>query len=128
MDNKQNNVLHNIPEGLAAPSTNMQLIMRPDIQTLFIDKFIFTKRADGALIASGIQSVPRLEIEQLRFLISEDHAKNFLDSLARLLDYFPVKEIKQEVPVKQNTKPPASKKKTAAKQTKMVAKKKQKSK
>ena len=95
---------------------------------LFIDKFIFTKRADGALIASGIQSVPRLEIEQLRFLISEDHAKNFLDSLARLLDYFPVKEIKQEVPVKQNTKSPAPKKKTAAKQTKMVTKKKQKSK
>lgn len=124
MDNKQNNVVHNIPEGSAAPSTNTQIIMRPDIQTLFVDKFIFTKRPDGTLITSGIQGVPGLEIEQLRFLMTEDHAKRFLDSLARLLDYFPVKEIKQEAPVKQNTKTSASKKKTTAKQTKTVAKKK----
>ena len=127
MNNKQNNPVPNRSDTPVPTPPPMQFLARPDIQTLFIDKFVFTKRPDRTLIASGIQGVPGMEIEQLRFLITEDHAKNFLDILARLLDYFPVKEIKQEVPVKQNTKPPASKKKTAAKQTKMVAQKKQKS-
>ena len=127
MDNKQKTPPPNIVDTPVPPPPNVQFLVRPDIQTLFIDKFVFTKRPDGALIASGIQCVPRLEIEQLRFLISEDHAKNFLDTLAKLLNYFPVNEIKQEVPVKQNTKTPTSKKKTVAKQTKTVAKKKQKS-
>ena len=127
MNNKQNNPVPNRSDTPVPTPPPMQFLARPDIQTLFIDKFVFTKRPDRTLIASGIQGVPGMEIEQLRFLITEDHAKNFLDILARLLDYFPVKEIKQEVPVKQHTKPPASKKKTAAKQTKMVAQKKQKS-
>ena len=128
MDNKQKTAVPNIVDTPVATPTNMQFLVRPDIQTLFVDKFIFTKRPDGTLIVSGIQGVPRLEIEQLRFLITEDHAKNFLDTLAKLLDYFPIKEMKLEIPVKQNTMTPASKKKTTAKQTKTVAKKKQKAK
>jgi hypothetical protein len=127
MNNKQNNPVPNRSDTPVPTPPPMQFLARPDIQTLFIDKFVFTKRPDRTLIASGIQGVPGMEIEQLRFLITEDHAKNFLDILAKLLDYYPAKEAKQEVPVKQNTKPPASKKKTAAKQTKMVAQKKQKS-
>ena len=127
MENEQKNFVPNIPEELPPPP-NMKFFGRPDVQTLFIDKFVFVKRPDGMLITSGIQGVPGMEIEQLRFLITEDHAKNFLDILAKLLDYYPAKETKQEVLVKQSTKTPASKKKTVAKQiTKTVAKKKQKS-
>ena len=128
MNNKQNNPVPNRSDTPVPTPPPMQFLARPDIQTLFIDKFVFTKRPDRTLIASGIQGVPGMEIEQLRFLITEDHAKNFLDTLAKLLDYYPAKETKQEVLVKQSTKTPASKKKTVAKQiTKTVAKKKQKS-
>ena len=126
MENEQKAFVPNIPEELPPPP-NMKFFGRPDVQTLFIDKFVFVKRPDGMLITSGIQGVPGLEIEQLRFLMTEEHAKRFLDSLAKLLDFYPVKETKQEVPVKHNTKTPASKKKTAAKQIKTVAQKKQKS-
>lgn len=127
MDNKLNAVVPNMPDGSVAQPANIQVLGRPDIQTLFIDKFLFVKRPDGTLLTCGIQGVPGVEIEQLRFIMTEDHAKRFLDSLSRLLNYFPVIEPK-EVPVKQNTKNSSSKKKTAAKQTKTVDKKKQKSK
>ena len=62
---------------------------RPDVQTLFIDKFFLMRRTDGMILIRGIQEVPGLEIEGMRFIITENHARSFLDTLAKLIDYYP---------------------------------------
>jgi len=72
--------------------TSPQIIGRPDIPTLFIDKFIFTKRPDGNILFNGIQSVPGFEVEQLRFIISNDHTKRFIEKLAQHIDFYPEKQ------------------------------------
>lgn len=97
---------------LIAPSQNeQQIIGRPDVPTLFIDRFMFAKRSDGYIIASGVQDIPNACVEQMRFMITEDHAKCFLDRLANILDYFPMKD-KQQMPMaKFDAKGTASEKK-----------------
>ena len=114
---------------LIAPSQNeQQIIGRPDVPTLFIDRFMFAKRSDGYIIASGVQDIPNDCVEQMRFMITEDHAKCLLDRLANILDYFPMKD-KQQMPMaKFDAKGTASEKKTIVTQEKPVSKKKQTSK
>ena len=93
MDKGQTTDMQNINKAPAIAPNSISIFGRPDIPTIFIDKFIFTKRSEGTILVSGIQSIPGVEIEQLRFLISEDHAKRLLDSLAKLADYYPVKGV-----------------------------------
>lgn len=103
-------------EPIVSAQNEQQIIGRPDIPTLYIDKFMFAKRSDGYIIVSGVQDIPSAGVEQLRFMMTADHAKCFLDRLAGILDYFPVKEDLQQ------------KKPAIAKQTKRDTKKKQTSK
>ena len=117
----------NIPDAPTASPNGIQFIGRPDIQTLYIDKFIFTRRLDGTVITSGIQRIPGVEIEQLRFLITEDHARNFLDNFAKLIDYYPTKKNTPETQIKSKPEVAVAGKKTA-KTRNPVPKKKQTSK
>lgn len=118
----------NIPNAPVVPPNGLQFIGRPDIQTLFIDKFVFTKRQDGTVITSGIQGIPGVEIEQLRFLMTEDHAKKFLDSLSKLLDYYPIKGKAPETQIKSKPEASSVDKEVATKTRKPSVKKKQASK
>ena len=127
MEKKHESDGQNIPNTPTLPPNGIQLIGRPDVQTLYIDKFIFSKRSDGTVITSGIQGIPGVEIEQLRFLITESHAKSLLDNLAKLIDYYPVKKNTPEMPIKSNHEAAVVEKKTA-KTRKPVSQKKQASK
>ena len=69
-----------------------RIIGRPDLPTLYIDQFIFTRRPDGMFLVSGSQDVPGTRLEQLRFLISPDMAKSVIENLAKLSGYYPVPE------------------------------------
>lgn len=75
----------------AKSETGAQLIGRPDVQTLFIDKFILTKRPDDNILFNGIQFIPGLELEQLRFIISMTHAKRLVETLSRYINFYPEK-------------------------------------
>lgn len=81
------------PNTISTPQqkTESQILGRPDIPTLFIDKFLLTKRPDSNILFNGIQSVPGFEAEQLRLMISNDHAKRFVEKLAQLIDFYPEK-------------------------------------
>lgn len=71
--------------------TAPQIIARPDIPTLFIDKFLLTKRPDSNILFNGIQAVPGFEVEQLRLIISNDHARRLIEKLAQLINFYPEK-------------------------------------
>lgn len=71
---------------------------RPDLPTLYIDSFIFSKRKnDNNIIISGIQFLQNLQIEQARLMVTEDHARRIIDRLTAMVDYYPEKQnIKEE--------------------------------
>ena len=69
------------------------VLCRPDIQTLYIDNFVFHRTHDGHILLSGIQESPGMRVEQVRCLITEEHANRLADILKKFLVNPPEKEI-----------------------------------
>ena len=70
------------------------ILCRPDIQTLYIDNFIFHRTCDGHVLLSGIQESPGMRVEQCRFMITEKHAARFAETFKDLLTESPEKSDK----------------------------------
>lgn len=75
-----------------------QILCRPDVQTLYIDHFVFHRTFDGHVLLSGIQESPGMRVEQLRFLITEKQAAFFAEQLKALLMDPPGKNAEPSTP------------------------------
>ena len=86
-----------------------QIFCRPDVQTLYIDSVILRKSQDGHLLICGIQETPGMSVEQVRCMITVQHAIRLADKLKALV------EIQEQAPEPIKKAVPASEKQKVSK-------------
>jgi hypothetical protein len=69
--------------------------------TMFTDAINIAKRVDGSIYMQAVSGTPDRIIENFRTMMTNEGATNFLDNLAKALDYYPVK--KQKPIIKEKT-------------------------
>jgi len=67
----------------------VQLVLDPNLKTVWIDNIYMAKRLDGVSIVRLSTHLPEGMFEQLRFMASEQSLKNFVDIICTTLNYYP---------------------------------------
>lgn len=79
----------------------VQLVLDPNLKTIWIDNIFMAKRLDGVSIIRLSTHLPEGMFEQLRFMASEQSLKNFVDVICANLKYYPnPKSIKENPHIK----------------------------
>ena len=86
-----------------------QILCRPDVQTLYIDSFLLHKSREGHILMCGIQDTPGMSVEQVRCMITVQHAIRLADKLKALV------EIPEQIPGATDKVVPASDKQKVSK-------------
>lgn len=74
------------------PPQNIELHTDPNLKTIWVDNLFLAKRLDGISCVRLSANLPEGSYEQVRFMTSEQHLKEFINLLCLNLDYFPDKK------------------------------------
>jgi hypothetical protein len=66
-------------------------ITKNELPTLYVDGVTIGHRDDGMNYVSLTTNVPHYIIEQVRFIIDDEHLRGMIDVLCRSIDYSPEK-------------------------------------
>ena len=79
----------------------VQLVLDPNLKTVWIDNIFMAKRLDGVSLIRLSTHLPEGMFEQLRFMASEQSLKNLVDVICTNLNYYPdEKSIKENPHIK----------------------------
>jgi hypothetical protein len=70
----------------------IELNIDPSLRTIWVDNIHVAKRLDGISCVRLSTHLPEGIFEQMRFMTSEDHLKNFVNAICHNLNYFPDKD------------------------------------
>ncbi len=66
-----------------------EIIIKTDTTLIWVDALDPAKRSDGLVLIRLVANLPEGLIEQAKIITTQDHLKNSINNICRILDYYP---------------------------------------
>ncbi len=76
-------------------ATPKKTYLNNDLPIVYVDGISIGHRDDGINYVSLTSNIPDCTVEQVRFMIGDEHLPRIIDALCRAIDYFPKKPSKK---------------------------------